>query len=139
MILWAILLASLASAPCHARGRLPDATCSPGLAETTDLAIICHTSTRARRHVSEALKRQVLAEYGVRWSDRAAYVIDHVIPIEIGGDGAAVENLWPQPVVDSKAKDFVEDVLHRRVCSGAMSAAQAQRRIARSWPEALDP
>jgi hypothetical protein len=50
---------------CIARGALPDPSCTPGALMTSDLDVICKQSTRARRHVSEAVHRLVFEEYGI--------------------------------------------------------------------------
>ena len=79
------------------RGRLPDSTCTPGAVMTTDLATICVMSTRGRRRVSSAVRRQVLLEYGYESTPpRGAVEVDHLIPLELGGDNA-VTNLWVEP------------------------------------------
>jgi hypothetical protein len=46
--------------------------------------------------------------------------------------------LWPEPrniFPGAKEKDEVEDYLHRQVCSGALSLAEAQQEIASNWYE----
>ena len=56
-------------------------------------------------------------------------------PLELGGDNV-IANLWPEPADPRPGfheKDFVENYLHRQVCSGAMSLADAQREIASDW------
>ena len=59
----------------------------------------------------------------------------HLIPLELGGANS-IQNLWPQfylPKPGARQKDVVENRLHKSVCSGAMSLAEAQRRIATNW------
>lgn len=128
----ALLLASLLFARCHSVGELPDRVCSPGVSETTDLAVICGSSTRERRHVSRELRRQVFAEYGIAWSNRGGWILDHVVPLEAGGANA-MGNLWPEPVAESTLKDVAERKAHALICSGAMPVAEVQARIARDW------
>ena len=36
--------------------------------------------------MSEVTRRVVYASYGVAWAARAGYEIDHLIPLELGGD-----------------------------------------------------
>jgi hypothetical protein len=83
---------------CTSVGGLPDPSCTPGVIRTTDLNIICHTSTKAYRppvSYTNALKRQQIGEYG--WTDKnmADYEEDHLISLELGGDGKDPKNLWP--------------------------------------------
>lgn len=135
MLSLALLALSLTSAhaTCATVGLLPDSGCTPGVVETTDLAIICQTSTNSRRHVTEATKRRVLAEYGIAWADRSTVEVDHLIPIEVGGDGASPLDLWPQPVAEARRKDRAENSAHAAVCQGRVSAAAAQAAFAKDW------
>ena len=127
-----------AAAPphCLARGPLPDATCTPGATMAIDVSKICGTSTRGRRHVHAAVHRQAFAEYGYAYPQPSgSFEVDHLIPLELGGDNA-IANLWPEaaePRPGFHEKDRVEDYLHERVCSGAMSLGEAQRLIATNW------
>jgi len=119
--------------PCRANGILPDGACTPGGVQTTDLRIICGSSTRGRRRVPRELRRRVFADYGL--SPRqppGAYEIDHLVPLELGGSNA-LANLWPEAAPAFHDKDRVESTLHARVCSGAMTAEDAQRAIAADW------
>jgi hypothetical protein len=73
--------------------------------------------------------------------------VDHLIPLELGGSND-IKNLWPQPdgqetegkkpgtfekVVGDAEKDQLENELHRLVCTGRMSLADAQKCIASNW------
>jgi len=118
---------------CRVNGRLPDGACTPGAVQTSDLRVICGSSTRGRRMVSRDLRRRVFADYGI--SPRqppGAYEIDHLVPLELGGSNA-IANLWPQAAPGFRDKDQVENTLHARVCSGSMTPAAAQRAIAADW------
>lgn len=128
----ALLLASLLFARCHSVGALPDRVCSPGVSETTDLAVICGSSTRERRHVSRELRRQVFAEYGIAWSNRGGWILDHVVPLEVGGANV-IQNLAPQTRTDAEAKDLYEGLAHREVCSGRMTVGAAQAAFMADW------
>ncbi len=89
---------ALLAAPgsCHAAGLLPDPTCTPGAVATTDLAVICGTSTRGRRDVSRELRRAAFAEYGLSpHQPPGSYEVDHLIPLELGGSND-LGNLWPE-------------------------------------------
>jgi hypothetical protein len=103
---------------------------------TTDMAVVCQHSTRERRRVSSAVHRQAFTEYGISYPQpHGSYEVDHLIPLELGGDNV-IANLWPEaaePVPGFHEKDKVENYLHRQVCSGALSLADAQRQIATDW------
>ncbi|PYX85258.1 MAG: hypothetical protein DMG70_04320 [Acidobacteria bacterium] len=56
--------------------------------------------------------------------------------MELGGCADCETNLWPEArnvFPGAKEKDEVEDYLHRKVCSGKTSLAEAQREIASDW------
>jgi len=136
-----LALVSLAWAPpaptktvdCHVNDLLPDRACTPGAVATTDLDVICHTSTRGRRVVSRDARRRVFAMYGISpHQPPGAYEMDHLVPLELGGSNA-IANLWPEAAPGFHAKDQVENTLHARACSGAMTIDDAQRAIASDW------
>jgi hypothetical protein len=66
----------------------------------------------------------------------ACYEEDHLVPLTLGGHPTAVENLWPQPILEARLKDRLEQTLHRRVCAGLVDLADAQRAIATDWHRA---
>jgi hypothetical protein len=121
---------------CKSRRALPDAACTPGAVMTTNLDTICHTSTQARRNVTTGVRKAAYAAYGVLYPQPAGTIeLDHLISLELGGDNT-IENLWPEPATPKPGfheKDLVEDELHRRVCSGQTTLAEAQRIISTDW------
>lgn len=100
-------------------GVTAEEVCEPGWAD-------------AHRSVSEAERRAAFAAAGVPYADRAAYELDHLIPLELGGDNSP-RNLWPEPGASPNPKDVLEDTLHDLVCSGRLSLGTAQRAIAANW------
>ena len=131
--------AQSAAAPDHAR--------TPGAIATTDTAVVCKEGyAHGARHVPYRVRDSVYAAYGIprghRSSDggyvgpRRGYVIDHLVPLELGGANDA-RNLWPQPRTEARRKDRVEDALHDAVCAGRMRLVDAQARIERDWQHAL--
>jgi len=143
--LFALAVLSLAWSPtartkadgCSAVGLLPDPACTPGAIATTDLRIVCRTSTRGRRLVSRDLRRRVFAAYGLPPDQPpGAYEVDHLIPLELGGSND-VANLWPEAAPAFHDKDRIEDALHHRVCSGRTALEAAQRMMASDWTSAL--
>jgi hypothetical protein len=72
--------------------------------------------------------------------DPSHYEEDHLVPLELGGDGRDPKNLWPEPHAgknNSFDKDKVENYLRRQVCSGTMTAEAAQSGIANDWRQYL--
>lgn len=76
------------------------------------------------------------------------YELDHLISLEIGGDPEDPANLWMEPWErrgsdhlapagrGAESKDIIENRLHREVCAGTMSLADAQHEIATDWTTA---
>lgn len=115
---------------------LPDPHLTPGAVLTVDLAKICAPGfAKAVRHTSRALKMAVYAAYHIA-PDSGHYEIDHLIPLELGGADVAA-NLWPESYDlkggNARAKDQLENLLHREVCSGEISLREAQAEIAKNW------
>ncbi len=123
---------------------LPDPRRTPGsrFAGATT-AQICRVGYSAGvRSVSEATRRAVYASYGVAWTSRGGYEVDHLIALELGGDNS-IANLWPEPQnTDSRAgyatKDGVENHLNALVCAGKVPLATAQNAIAANWYTAYE-
>jgi hypothetical protein len=61
------------------------------------------------------------------------YEYDHLVSLELGGAVNDPQNLWPEPEGSPNPKDRVENALHRMVCNGEMTLAQAQHIIATDW------
>ncbi len=131
---------------------LPDPRLTPGVAsaDVTPVNIastICTTGyTSGARHddgrsvrppesYTENLKRQQIAQYGYADTRLSDYEEDHLIPLELGGDGYAAGNLWPEPYAGTGAvaKDDVENRLHDLVCDAKLDLRAAQHAIATNW------
>jgi hypothetical protein len=87
------------------------------------------------RNASEAENQAVYREYGITTHRRGQYEVDHLVSLELGGSNA-IANLWPEaasPTPGFHQKDWLENYLHRQVCSGSISLDAAQLMIARNW------
>ena len=134
---------------CHIDGRLPDgsAQCTPGVlsaaVEQSNLEdTICksgYTKTvRPKTGYTTPLERDLIKTYGLRGTPQD-YELDHLIPLELGGNPPDVRNLWPEPYEPrpgAHEKDRLENYLKRQVCAGAMTLAAAQKAISSNWVEA---
>jgi hypothetical protein len=130
---------------CVSQGGLPDPACTPGAIDprvttTTTATTICtsgYTATvRPPVAVTDRIKRDQMAAYGLQGQPLSGYELDHLISLELGGSPDDVANLWPQPWngdVNAHQKDAVETHLKRQVCAGAVSLSDAQRMIATDW------
>ena len=142
---------------CHERDGLPDAACTPGaaLADVMQANVdstVCRSgyTTRGVRpdgrpvrppvSFTEPLKISGIAAYGYLDTNTAHYQEDHLVPLELGGDGWDPANLWPEPLYgqhNALDKDKVENQLNRLVCIGHVELGAAQKAIARNWKTAL--
>jgi len=133
--------------------RLPIARLTPGVvsADVTPANVnrtICVSGYTSGRRLDDgrtvrppssyttALKRVQIVQYGYADTRLADYEEDHLIPLELGGDGYARGNLWPELYAGSagaRIKDKVENALHRLVCGGQVGLRAAQHAIATNW------
>jgi hypothetical protein len=116
---------------------LPSATLTSGVADPTlTAAQLCKPGyVSAARRFSAGTKRQVFADYGVPWATRAAYRVDELIPLSLGGLPQH-RNLWPVPAAGAHGiaeKDSVETKLRHLVCAGTLPLATAQQALATDW------
>lgn len=127
--------ADLYPSPVHTPGVVNIAVTQATIGQT--ICVKGWTATiRPPASYTTSLKAQQLPIAAGKLSD---YEEDHFISLELGGNPTSIENLWPEPYVSSVAgvgartKDQVEDYLHRQVCSGAMTLAEAQKEITSDW------
>ena len=115
---------------------------NPAVTQATIRTTICNTGWTATIRPSSAyttaLKIKQIRQYGYRVTATSAYEEDHLISLELGGAPRDPRNLWPEPYsittahgtpVGARTKDTYENRLHKAVCAGTMSLAQARARI----------
>jgi hypothetical protein len=106
---------------------------NPDVTQATIGSTICvrgwTRTVRPPTDYTNALKRQQLGEYGLH-GPLSAYQEDHLISLELGGDPTDPRNLWPEPYPRASDVDAIENELNAKVCSGALSLADAQRKEA---------
>lgn len=108
---------------------VPDHQLTPGMVRGLTTVQICATKWgKDERHVSKKDRAQVFAAYGISVDQRHLYVIDHLIPREIGGADDQ-RNLWPQLEVESHQKDRLERQMNIQLCAGRISLEEAQARM----------
>lgn len=89
---------------------------------------------------TETLKLAGVKAYGYTDKLPVDYEEDHLVPLELGGDGWNQSNLWPEPRYGphpAADKDQVENRLHELVCTGGVTLVAAQRAIATDWQTAI--
>lgn len=120
-----ILLLALASSALS-----PGVLCTPASADFAGRYYPAKIAL-CTRNVTEARKRAVFARYGVPLSERAAYEVDHRIPICMGGAND-LGNLFPQAWPDAKRKDVLEKQLCASLRAGRIAQGVAVKKM-REW------
>jgi hypothetical protein len=82
-------------------------------------------SVRPPSDYTSRLKVEQMLAYGLA-GDPSRYQEDHLISLELGGNPTDPRNLWPEPYPRASEVDQLENELHRRICDGSMSLADAQ-------------
>jgi hypothetical protein len=144
---------------CHLRyaGRqpLPDPRCTPGAVDSAVSQANLPTtacrkggytaSVRPPEGVTNAIKRRLLAAYGIPVADIGQYELDHLVQLS-GGGSSDVRNLWPEPNVlytgagsssVHNDKDRVETYLFHAQCSGKASLSAIQQAVSQNWTTAV--
>jgi hypothetical protein len=102
---------------------------NPDVTQATIRTTICRTGwTRTVRppvEYTNALKRRQMRAYHES-GPTSGYQEDHLISLELGGDPTDPRNLWPEPYPRAAAVDEIENELNAKVCSGALTLAEAQ-------------
>jgi hypothetical protein len=136
---------------CTSLAGLPDAACTPGAVDSavtqdTVQQTICvpgYTSkVRPPTSYTTPLKRQLMEAYGYVGLPIANYELDHLIALELGGAPRDPANLWPlarSGPANAIQKDAIENFLHRQVCDGGISLADAQQQVATDWRAVARP
>ena len=103
---------------------------NPDVTQETIGSTICRDGwTRTIRpptSYTSDLKVKQMHEYGVTGSPDE-FQEDHLISLELGGDPTDPRNLWPEPIERAERVDKIENELNAKVCSGALTLAEAQR------------
>lgn len=121
----------------------PDATLTPGLVATQDVAVLTasytgQTYSMAHRNTTQAQKTQACNEYPDNC--KAQHEIDHFCPLALGC-ADDIKNLWAQPTVNMwqgvnygfHEKDRLETLLVNKMKAGVITPVDAQNCILKDW------
>jgi hypothetical protein len=115
----------------RASAALTPGALNPDVTQATIRSTICvHGWTKTVRpsvEYTNELKKKQMRQYRETGST-SDYQEDHLISLELGGAPTDPRNLWPEPYPRAAAVDTIENELNAKVCSGAMSLADAQRK-----------
>ena len=76
---------------------LPSSFLTPGDAKKVSKEQICAPDYLASiKPTKDSIKEEAFSRYGLRDGKSSTEVLDHLIPVELGGTDS-VENLWPEP------------------------------------------
>lgn len=130
------IITSLRHRAYYAAPILPDPRLTPGETLNVTVEQLAQPGYSGRvRHVTEATKRKVYAEYGII-PENGRYEVDHLISLELGGSNS-IKNLWPESYDtqpwNAKVKDKLENRLHSLVIAGKMDLRTAQQEEAENW------
>ena len=128
--------ATLTVAADNGQVGLPSSFLTPGDAKKVTREQICVPGYLASiKATRESVKEEAFSRYGLRDGKSTTEVLDHLIPVELGGTDN-VENLWPEPAKgewNATQKDALEQKLLAMVCDGTMTVKQAQGAIKKNW------
>jgi hypothetical protein len=110
---------------------------NPLVNESTVTDTICvHGWTKTVRpsvNVTNHIKRRMMFDIGVPPEGEPGVILDHRIPLSLGGSPNAKDNFILQPTDESHDKDRVELCLSRMVCAGRIQLYAAQKAIWSNW------
>ena len=96
-----------------------EALCTPGYA-------------KRHRKVPRNMRDRIYHKFGLQRGQRRGWVIDHRIPLELGGTND-IANLYPQPKAEAHQKDLEENELHMQVCFKQITLAASRAKILQDW------
>jgi hypothetical protein len=118
---------------------LPSSFLTPGDSRKVTKEQICTPGYLASiKPTKTSMKEEAFSRYGLRDGQSKTDVLDHLIPVELGGTDS-VENLWPEPARgdwNATQKDALEQKLVTMVCDGTLTVKQAQAAIKKNWVQA---
>ena len=86
----------------------------------------------------DPIEKDLIKQYGYEDTNLKHYQIDHLIPLSLGGHPTDVKNMWPQVLLakwSARRKDYLEQVMHDKVCKGEVSLKEAQDMFRTDWIE----
>lgn len=121
---------------------------NPSVTQENLAQTVCSTNKDAKGHTwvhdqrpstsyTGKIKKELMDKY-YPGADPLAYELDHDVSIEAGGDPRDPANLWLEPWhmmvngvdLGAKTKDIVENRVHKELCTGNITLAQARAKLA---------
>lgn len=101
--------------------------CRPGYAQSQRFHFEDYARMRdaAFQRAGIPVSKQCTTEEYVNDYDAGCYVVDHIIPLEIGGSND-LANIQIQPKSEAKSKDLIENRARKDYCAGRIGLSTAQ-------------
>ena len=146
-----LLIVTALFATAARAGDLPDPNLTPGATDPEVNAgnikeSICKSShfTWTEGHMPpksflDSIEQEQLKQYGYTDTTMSHYQMDHLIPLSLGGHPTDPKNIWPQVLLtkwSARRKDYLEEVVHDKVCKGEISLKDAQDLFRTNWIDA---
>jgi hypothetical protein len=132
----ALMAAATMTVAADSQSGLPNNFLTPGDTKKVTKEQVCAPDYLSTiKPIKDSMKAQAFERYGLRADKADADVLDHLVPLELGGTDD-LENLWPQPAKgewNAAQKDALEQKLHAMVCDGTMTLKQAQTALKKNW------
>lgn len=93
-------------------------------------------SIRPAVSTTKEIKHLLMSQLGFPPEAEPNLILDHKIPLVLGGAPVDINNLMLQPKDESKDKDRIEVCLARTVCKGLITLLGAQKAIWFNWKTA---
>ena len=126
------------------RRTVPTEALNPDVRQATIQQTVCvagyTASVRPSTSYTNGIKARLLREQGLPVADAAAYELDHIIPLALGGHPRNLANLALQPWEgenSAKTKDRLERRLQILVCADKVPLDMARRDIYVDWQAAF--
>src|SRR5215472_6700870 len=110
---------------------------NPQVTAETSAATICVShfteGLRPGAHYVSDMKIQLGRKAGLSPEAAETMILDHIVPLALGGHPRDPSNLQLQEVAESYRKDRIEKKLQCLVCAGQVTLSEARAAIATDW------
>jgi len=128
-----VIILALATAPALAQSLPVHSGVTPATISVTTCVVNWTDTVRPAVSYTNGVKALMIRRAGLPPTAMHDYVLDHIIPLSLGGSPRDPRNLMLQPDKESRIKDGIERCLARKVCDGKIDLETARRQIWTNW------
>lgn len=128
-----VILLAIASGPALAQSLPVYSAVTPATISSTTCVVNWTDTVRPDVSYTNGVKALMIRRSGLPDSAMQDYVLDHIIPLSLGGSPRDPRNLMLQPERESRIKDGIERCLSRKVCQGKIDLETARQQIWTNW------